>query len=128
MTIWPELDTMSSREKNPQRISREDADELNFNIFPYWMERNILEATRSREGNPPCMKLFERIVFFIASKAGTISHTVPCYTTALEKGLEWLIAEAAGARAETGRGKLHSQPMKRSSSTSTGPHRSPSRG
>jgi pyruvate formate-lyase/glycerol dehydratase family glycyl radical enzyme len=96
MTIWPELDTMSSREKNPQVISRRDADELNFNIFPYWMERNILEATRSREGNPPCMRLFEKIVFFIASKAGTISHTVPCYRTALEKGVEWLIGEAAG--------------------------------
>ncbi len=95
MPIWPELDTMSNREKNPQIISREDADELNFNIFPYWMERNILEATRSREGNPPCMKLFERIIFFIASKAGTISHTVPWYKTALEKGLEWLIEEAS---------------------------------
>lgn len=95
MTIWPELDTMSNREKNPQRLSRADADELNFNIFPYWMKRNILEATRSREGNPPCMKLFERIIFFIASKAGTISHTVPCYRIALENGLEWLIAEAA---------------------------------
>ena len=71
LTIWPELDTMSTREKNPQGISRADADELNFSVFPYWMERNILEATRSREGNPPCMKLFERIVFFIASKAGT---------------------------------------------------------
>ena len=100
LTIWPELDTMSTREKNPQCISRADADELNFNVFPYWMERNILEATRSREGNPPCMKLFERIVFFIASKAGTISHTVPCYKTALENGLEWLIAEAAGHEQE----------------------------
>jgi formate C-acetyltransferase len=95
LTIWPELDTMSTREKNPQRLSRADADELNRQIFPYWMQRNILEATRTREGNPPCMRLFERIVFFIASKAGTISHTVPCYQLALEKGLEWLIAEAA---------------------------------
>jgi len=96
LTIWPELDTMSTREKNPQILSREDADALNFNVFPYWMERNILEATRAREGNPPCMKLFERIVFFIASKAGTISHTVPCYKKAIENGLDWLIAEAAG--------------------------------
>jgi pyruvate formate-lyase/glycerol dehydratase family glycyl radical enzyme len=95
MTIWPELDTMSTRDKNPQYLSRQDADILNFQIFPYWMKRNILEATRAREGNPPCLKLFERIVFFLAGKAGTISHTVPCYTTALEKGLEWLIAEAA---------------------------------
>jgi formate C-acetyltransferase len=95
MTIWPELDTMNNREKNPQRISRSDADELNFDIFPYWMNRNIIEATRAREGNPACMKLFERIIFFIAGKAGTISHTVPCYKIALENGLEWLIEEAA---------------------------------
>ncbi len=107
MTIWPELDTMSTREKNPQRLSREDADELNFNIFPYWMDKNILEATRAREGNPPSMKLFERIIFFIASKAGTISHTVPCYRIALEKGLEGLIAEAAGHERElAGKGGL----------------------
>jgi len=94
MTVWPELDTMSSREKNPQKISPGDADELNFEIFPYWMERNILERTRTKFGNPPCMKLFERIVFFIASKAGAISHTVPCYQVALEKGLDYIIAEA----------------------------------
>jgi formate C-acetyltransferase len=107
MTIWPELDTMSNRGKNPQIISPEDVDELNFNIFPYWMKRSILEATRSREGNPPCMKLFERIVFFIAGKAGTISHTVPCYRVALEKGLEWLIAEAARHEQElSGKGTL----------------------
>ncbi len=107
LTIWPELDTMSTREKNPQFISREDTDVLNFDVFPYWMEKNILEATRAREGNPPCMKLFERIVFFIASKAGTISHTVPCYAIALESGLEWLIAEAARHEEELmGKGSL----------------------
>jgi formate C-acetyltransferase len=95
LTIWPELDTMSTRAKNPQIISRENAEKLNFEVFPYWMKKNILEVTRAREGNPPCMKLFERIVFFIAGKAGTISHTVPCYRTALENGLDRLIAKAA---------------------------------
>lgn len=95
LTIWPELDTMSSREKNPQTISPREAEELNLEIFPYWMDRNILERTRAKFNNPPSMKLFERIVFFIASKAGTISHTVPCYNLALEKGLEFIIAEAA---------------------------------
>jgi len=95
LTIWPELDTMSSREKNPQKISPQEAAELNLEIFPYWMERNILERTRAKFNNPPCMKLFERIVFFIASKAGTISHTVPCYRLALEKGVEFIISEAA---------------------------------
>lgn len=94
MTIWPELDIMSSREKNPQLLSKTDADELNLNIFPYWMERNILERTRREFDNPPAMQLFEKIVFFIASKAGTISHTVPFYQIALAKGLDFIIGEA----------------------------------
>lgn len=94
LTVWPELDTMSTREKNPQMLSRQEADELNFQIFPYWMDRSILEATRIREGSSTGMGLLSRIVFFIASKAGTISHTVPCYRVALEHGLDWIIERA----------------------------------
>ncbi len=112
--IWPELDTMSTREKNPQHISSADADELNASIFPYWMDRNILEATRARHGNPACMKLFERIVFFIASKAGAISHTVPYYRLALERGLDFIIAEAARHEAELKRrDELSSQDLQK---------------
>jgi formate C-acetyltransferase len=58
------------------------------------MERSVLEVTRKRHGNPQCMRLFERIVFFIAGKAGTISHTVPYYGLALECGIEHMIALA----------------------------------
>lgn len=94
MAIWPELDTISKREKNPQRLSNSDRDELNFDIFPYWMENNILEFTRRKYSNPQCMRLFERIVFFIAGKAGCLSHTVPCYRIVLEKGLNGIMAEA----------------------------------
>lgn len=94
LTIWPELDTMSGRKKNPQKISPRDASELNLKIFPFWLEESILETTRAREGNPPEMRLFEKIVFYLAGKAGTISHTVPCYVVALGKGVGWLIAEA----------------------------------
>ena len=95
LTIWPELDTISSREKNPLKLTGEEADDLNFKIYPYWMERNILEYTRKKHGNPKCMKIFERIVFFLATKAGCISHTIPCYTVVLEKGVEHIIAKAA---------------------------------
>lgn len=95
MAIWPELDTITTREKNPLKLSPADAETLNFDIFPYWMERNILEYTRKKYGNPECMRLFERLIFFIASKAGCISHTVPNYKVALEKGVEYIIEEAA---------------------------------
>lgn len=111
MTIWPELDTISTRAKNPLRLSEEDAATLNFDIFPYWMDRSVLEYARKMmkdpawlrrnmpeytraEGKPDCMQLFERIVFFIASKAGCISHTVPSYRKVLEIGLNGIIEEA----------------------------------
>jgi len=94
MAIWPELDTISGRKRNPLKLSPADAETLNFKIFPYWMDRSILERTRARFKNPPAMKLFERIVFFLAGKAGCISHTVPCYAKALRVGLTSMIEEA----------------------------------
>ncbi|MDL1989145.1 MAG: hypothetical protein LWX08_16225, partial [Deltaproteobacteria bacterium] len=100
MTIWPELDTISTREKNPLMLSKKEAEELNFDINPYWMERNIIEYTRKKHNNPECMRILERIVFFIASKVGCISHTVPDYKVALDKGVEYIIEQAALKEAE----------------------------
>lgn len=94
LTLWPELDTVSEREKNPQKLSRDDAKELNFSIFPFWMGKNIQEVARVRFDNPKCIKLFESLVFFIAGKAGCISHCVPTYEVMLEKGLSAIIDDA----------------------------------
>ncbi len=93
--LWPELEVVSRRKKNPQHLSARDADELNFEIFPFWMENNVIEVTRRRYGNPRCLQLFEKLVFFIASKAGCISHCVPWYRTMLEQGLTGIMEEAA---------------------------------
>lgn len=88
-TIWPELDTISKRKKNPQSISEDDANLLNLNIFPYWIERSILEQAREEFGAD--VRLFEKFVYFIASKAGTISHTVPDYRVVVNKGINYLV-------------------------------------
>jgi len=104
MAIWPELDTISAREKNPLSLSQEEAEELNFAIFPYWLDRNILEYTRRKYNNPQCMGLFEKFVFFIASKAGTVSHTIPSYKVALDKGLEYICEDAASREAQIRQG------------------------
>lgn len=100
LTIWPELDTISTREKNPLILSKNDADTLNFTIYPFWMDKNILEYTRKKHNNPDCMRIFERIVFFIASKAGCISHTIPDYSVVLEKGVDYIIQVAATKETE----------------------------
>lgn len=113
MTIWPELDTISDRQSNPLKLSQADAETLNFDVFPYWMDRSILERTRARFKNPPAMRLFERIVFFLASKAGCISHTVPCYAKALRVGLASMIEEAADKeRAIAAKGPLGEEERK----------------
>jgi formate C-acetyltransferase len=95
MTIWPELDTISTREKNPILLSPADAEKLDLDIFPFWMDRNILELTRKRNNYPLCFKLFDRLIYYIAGKAGCVSHTVPDFRTALHKGLDYIIREAA---------------------------------
>jgi len=102
LAIWPELDTISTRNKNPLKLSTEDAEILNLDIFPYWMEKNILEFTRKKYRNPKCMSLSERLVFFIAGKAGCISHTIPNYRVALERGIEYIINQAASKETKIG--------------------------
>lgn len=94
ITIWPELDTMSNREKNPQQLSELDAQELNLEIFPYWIDKTILEITRKKFAKPLSLQLMDRIVFFLASKAACISHTVPHYKLLLDHGLEDIILMA----------------------------------
>ncbi|MEA3546694.1 MAG: pyruvate formate lyase family protein, partial [Thermodesulfobacteriota bacterium] len=95
LTLWPELDTVNDRQKNIQKLDPEDAQELNLKIFPYWMDKNVLELTRERFNDPECLSLFESLVFFIAAKAGCISHAVPAYVPMLEHGLSGLTAMAA---------------------------------
>ncbi len=95
LTLWPELETVSDRKKNPQKLTASEASELNLEIFPFWMDKNVLEVTRSQFDNPECLQLFEKLVFFIAAKAGCISHAVPTYTSMLQYGLSGLIKKAA---------------------------------
>ena len=99
MTIWPELDSISTRAENPQILSKRDAEILNFEVYPYWLDNSILEYARRKNANPDCMKLFQKMIFFIASKTGCISHTVPNYKIVLERGLDAIIEDASG-RAE----------------------------
>jgi pyruvate formate-lyase/glycerol dehydratase family glycyl radical enzyme len=98
LTIWPELETINERQKNPFQISEKDRKELNAFIFPYWMDGTIQEVARrnfaANGGTPECQRVMERIAFFLASKAYCISHTIPNYEAMLQKGLQGIIDEA----------------------------------
>lgn len=101
LTLWPELWTISKRKSNPFYLSEEDAKELNYNIFPHWMNHNIQELARKRFKNPPEMKVFERLVFFLASKPNCISHTLPDFSKAIKIGLRGIINEAEERKQKT---------------------------
>jgi formate C-acetyltransferase len=93
LSIWPELETINTRSSNPQYLSKTDADRLNFEIYPYWMDRSIAEVTR-KELNPPAMNLLQKFVYFLSGKASVISHTTPYYEKMLAVGLNGIISEA----------------------------------
>jgi formate C-acetyltransferase len=112
LTMWPELWTISKRKSNPFHITDSEVKELNYDIFPHWMENNVYEIARKRcfeenlkrfgrEKYAPEMKLFERLVFFWPSKAGCISHTIPNLSKAINVGLRGIIDEAKEKEAET---------------------------
>jgi len=88
VALWPELYTIDNRELNPYEITQEDIDILNYEVFPYWSDRNIREYCRTMTGNPLSQRLDEVWILYFMWKTQTISHTIPGFPSVLETGLE----------------------------------------
>ncbi|MHC4539766.1 MAG: pyruvate formate lyase family protein, partial [Planctomycetota bacterium] len=107
LTLWPELCTISKRASNPYYLPEDEVWVLNHEVFPHWMKHNILELARKRcfeenqrkskgkkQRHAPEIRLFERLVFFLASKPNCISHTIPDFSRAIRLGLRDIIGDA----------------------------------
>jgi len=92
--IWTELYTISERELNPQIIDQEAIDILNYDVFPYWMDKNIAEYTRKKYGSPLSLIMDERFVFYAMLKKNAVSHTIPGLPDFFKKGVSSIIKEA----------------------------------
>ncbi len=101
---------MTKRLKNPFQITIEDIDELNLEIFPQWMKRNVLEIARERSYANTSkfyrktsreLKLMQQIVFYMTSKPRCISHTIPNFSEAVKQGLRKMVQEAQIKEAST---------------------------
>jgi formate C-acetyltransferase len=112
LTLWPELWTISGRASNPYQISEKEIRELNHDIFPRWLDHTILELTREscyRENlekhglkkHAPEIQLLSRLGFFMASKPNCISHTIPDFSQAIDRGLRAIIDDAKQNRDQT---------------------------
>ncbi|MFQ5900068.1 MAG: pyruvate formate lyase family protein [Thermodesulfobacteriota bacterium] len=109
LAFWPELWTISKRANNPFHITDSEVKELNYNIFPHWIEHNIFEIARKRcfdenrkkhglKKHAPEIKLLQNLVFFITSKPLCISHTIPDFSKVIKIGLRGIIDEAKEKR------------------------------
>lgn len=108
LCIWPELETIATRKKNPFDITPEQIKELNSVIFPYWLKNDtIMEATRKalKESDKECATLQERLVYYLVSKPECISHTIPHYGMVVERGLADIIRKAQEEEHKPGKSK-----------------------
>lgn len=103
LSLWPELYDLPHRTQNPYQITRADVEELNYDVFPHWLDNILLElaqATYSRQGSPGengqavIFQLLHHLVFFPASKPNCISHTIPDFSGAVKQGLRRIIDQA----------------------------------
>jgi formate C-acetyltransferase len=105
LQLWQELWTLTRRDSNPYFITDKEVEELNYEIFPRWIDRNIQELTRARcyrenfekyglEKQAPEMKVFEKLRYFITAKPKCISHTAPDFSRAVGEGLRGIIDDA----------------------------------
>ncbi|UCC29264.1 MAG: hypothetical protein JSU86_13805 [Phycisphaerales bacterium] len=103
LSLWPELHTIQQRAQNPYYITNAEAAELNYEIYPHWLDNTLLELGRARyqdqaasgnDGRVPDFQLLQHLVFFLASKPNCISHAIPDFSRAVEQGLRNIIDEA----------------------------------
>jgi formate C-acetyltransferase len=98
LALWPELETLKTRARNPYHITDDEVRVLNEEVFPHWLDGNITEIARARStmtatsrADAPAIKLLEHLVFFLASKPDCLSHTIPDFSRALNLGLRALV-------------------------------------
>lgn len=88
--IWGELNSVDKRLLNPYDVTDETRETLN-DVFPFWIRRSFHECVHREHGRLLSLKLSERLVAIVCSKAFCISHTVPGIRTVLEKGTRGII-------------------------------------
>ena len=108
LALWPELHSITRREANPYQLTQEEADILNREVFPPWMDLTLMERARadserrarSDPGNDaPDFDLLQQMVFYLASKPNCISHTIPDFRRAVGEGLR-AVGDEAQQRAQ----------------------------
>ena len=84
--FWGELNSVNKRNLSPYTCTRETADILHGEIFPFWADKTFREYVRLNKDTPLCQKIDERWVAYYVWKSTGISHTIPNFKRLLERG------------------------------------------
>ncbi|MBU0971749.1 MAG: pyruvate formate lyase family protein, partial [Proteobacteria bacterium] len=84
--FWGELNSVNKRNLSPYTCTRETADILHSEIFPFWADKTFREYVRINKNTPLCQKIDERWVAYYVWKSTGISHTIPNFKRLLERG------------------------------------------
>jgi pyruvate formate-lyase/glycerol dehydratase family glycyl radical enzyme len=98
--FWSELQSVKQRVISPYICSRETAEILHQEVFPFWIRRNFREAARSDFNYPLCQKLDERLVAYFVWKTVGISHTIPDFPRLLKLGTNAIIQDIESRKAD----------------------------
>ncbi len=94
LIFWGELLTVQDRMLNAYGpLSDKEIEDINSNIFPYWVHRNVREYVRDKYNEPTCQKLDERWAVTFLWKTVALSHTIIDYPKLLKLGLVGIIEE-----------------------------------
>ncbi|MCP4115613.1 MAG: formate acetyltransferase [Desulfobacteraceae bacterium] len=91
--FWGELNSANKRVLNPCACTKETAEILHSQVFPFWVDRTFREYVRTRHGYPLCQELDDRFVAYFVWKSVGISHTIPNFKRLLEKGTLGIIKD-----------------------------------
>jgi formate C-acetyltransferase len=95
LTLWPELRDLPRRVANPYQLTDDEVEKLDREVFPQWLDSSMLEVCRRLHPEVEQeLALFEKLVFFIASKPYCISHTIPDFSRVVHEGLRAVIRDA----------------------------------
>jgi len=94
LLIWPELETLADRGSNSLRISEEEAEELDKEIFPFWQGKVLADYADDFTSPPTPLMLLEQFGFFLLTEAAGISHTAPDFEGVLRVGGRAVMEEA----------------------------------
>ena len=87
-SIWGEMTTLSERELDPFRISDETRETLHRYVFPFWMDKHIVQVWKEQNFYPLSAKINDRMFCFNLWSLNSLNPGSPGFERVVREGLQ----------------------------------------